>query len=634
MPIPMPVGVPLMDALDRFDLVTAHRLYEREAAGRSPAEVWRTAALHRRHDLLLAVLVLHRHQGIERRLWETPREGSLNGELQRVLTGNFAPSLVDYVKQRPYYSERPERITQQNLNCELQFIQSPQPEVIACRHLAIAWLLQIEASGKPDYEILGDKTLLPQHVGFATQDLFRRMAENAPVRLVPLADWGAFIAAQLAEIAASGGPQSRRFFINSNTHALACELKVKPGPNGPRYVANVYDPNITAAHKRTASPSLQRFEALQASDLVRNAQSMAAYFAGEEEATVLWAPPDGVESLPPRVPGGDPERRVGGPVPLPTASVVFRLMHIGAAGSLRDLLPAFADLAESDPQLAATVLEGRQADGTPALHIGMQYGLVHAVQAYAALVATMVPDLDPDDHIRLLAAHQPNGTPALFMAMQNGRTPVIGPFFELVQTSGLSIEAQIDLLAGRTSDDGFPCLAMAIQEDRLEAASAYLDAMARHSGLGIAGQVSLLAATGQDGRTALDLGLMQGEPATLEAVVKWIAGRESFSAADRCELLLARDSEGMPALARAMEEDFLADNVRAFVSAVLASPMEEMDKVNVLLGGASPGDLLLHARAHDGAECIAAYREEVLAARPSLAVQLMLLSEVPRRRRN
>jgi hypothetical protein len=81
-----------------------------------------------------------------------------------------------------------------------------------------------------------------------------------------------------------------------------------------------------------------------------------------------------------------------------------------------------------------------------------------------------------------------------------------------------------------------------------------------------------------------------------------------------------------------MEAD-AADNIAAFVDAVLASDLDETDKVHVLTAGGAPGSLLHHARSHGSDQAIAAFRASVLRSSLPTAVQELLLQESSSRRR-
>lgn len=238
----------------------------------------------------------------------------------------------------------------------------------------------------------------------------------------------------------------------SSVHVVAWELKVKPGPAGPRYVANFYDPNLTAAHKRVASASLRRFEALQAKDLFSKPGELQRCFGEGAITKVMTVPPGGPTALPPLVRGGDPRRRVTGPVLPVNADVIHQLLLGGFAGTLKDIRPAFAELVQSSPQQARQALVALSGKGTPGLYFALQNGLAHTVGAYGGLVGAASPD--PKEHAELLAARSAVGTSGAFMAMQFGHASTVRAFFDLVIASGLPVHLQVELLAAKASIKG------------------------------------------------------------------------------------------------------------------------------------------------------------------------------------
>ena len=625
----LPGDTPLLEALHRLDLPAARALYEREAAGRSPVQVWRAAAEAGRQDLLLAVLTLHRHQNIERRLWATPRAGSANGELHRALDPRLGSALTQHVKQLPYFSEKPHRITDQNLNDELP-LPGDEDERICCRHLALNWALQVMQAGKPDYEMLRDAEALQRGLPAGLEALYDRLLVAAPeVHLVPLGDWGPFAAAQLQALAARALPATKCLLVLSGNHVMAWSLKAKTGPDGdPRLVANFHDPNLTAAHKRVASGSLQRFEALRAEELLPRTGSLAEYFGVETDAMIIALPEGGPAGLPDPPPGGDPQRRVTGPLPPLRPSVMHHLGVGGFAGTLRDLLPAFAELARRDPAQAAEFLAGCSDEGVPALHMALQDGRAHLIAEFGRLLA--VAQLDEDDHADLLAASDAEGVTGLFMAMQEGQAEAVRAFIACVAESGLPPSRQVTLLSGHAPDGGLG-LAVARRPKGLAALHAFLDGLAAHEGLSLRDKVTLIGQPGRSERPALGHALVDGEPGAVAALTGWIT-RQGFSAQDQCDLLMAFDDDDTPGLTRAMEAD-AAENVAAFVDAVLASALDETDKVHVLTAGVAPGSLLGHARSHGSDEAIAAYRAGIRRSNLPPAVQDLLLQESSRRRR-
>jgi uncharacterized protein len=619
-------GSPMLQALRRGDTGMLRTLYQQEAAGRTPLDVWRDASARGRHDLQHAVLVLHRHESIEAQLAHTPRETApgeprtLNAELHRPLGTKAHAELIDHVKQFPYYSEKAQRLTFDNLNCKVPFTDGGDVgcRAIECRHLATAWALQA-ASGKPDYASLRDADGVQRSVPFSMQPLYQRLMTSAPENhLVALKGWGSFIASQLRDLAATGEEASRRMLFGSGNHMMAMELKVKPGASGCRYVANFYDPNVTAAHKRVASGDLRQFESLRMDKVFSSPQDRDNYFKDESVAMVTVVPDGGEPSIPPLKPGGDPERRLSGELPPLDESIMNHLMHGGFAGTLRDILPAFAELARKAPHEAVTLLAGRANDNA-GLCAAMFTGQAHAVHAFSALMA-LVP---PSEHAWLLAARGANDIPALQAGITFKHAPAVRAFIDAVAASAVPPAEQVKLLAAQLSVNGLTALAVAMGRGHLDSVNAYLDGLAAHQALGAEHKVALLSLEDGPGLPALARGLLQGPPDTAAALTGWIA-RQDFSAEDRRHLLVAPDRRGTPALVHLLHEE-AADNVRAYVSAVLDSPMEEADKLHVLAAGEDPADWRQRAAAHEGSVAMAAYRNAVRQSSLPPAAQERLL---------
>jgi hypothetical protein len=533
------------------------------------------------------------------------------------------------LKVRPYFSPKPHRITSQNLNDVLP-LPGHASERICCRHLALNWLLQVMATGKPDYAMLGDAQALQQGLPPGLDDLHDRLLGAAQeVHLVPLNDWGRFAAAQLLALAAQGLPSTKCLMVLSGNHVMAWALKAKPGPGGePRFVANFHDPNLTAAHKRVAAAHLQPFEALKAEDLFTDPHALRDYFGAETDAMVVTVPSDAAAGLPEAPPGGDPQRRLAGPLPPMRPSVMHHLGLGGFAGTLRDLRPAFAELAHRDPARAIEFLAGHSNDGVPALHIALQDGHAHVVAEFGRLLA--LAPFDEDDQAELLAACDAEGTSGLFMAMQDGQAEAVRAFVDCVAASGLPPARQVTLLSGRAPPHDLG-LVLAMSPQGWPALQPFLDGLAAHHGLSLTDKAALLNLPSRDGRPALGHGLVRGEPQAVAALARWIT-QQGFSADDQCELLMAFDDDDTPALARAMDADRAA-SVGAFVDAVLASGLGADDKVHILGAGDAPGALLARARSRNCEAAVAAFRAGIQRSSLPADAQALLLQDASRRRR-
>lgn len=478
-------------------------------------------------------------------------------------------------KEVPYYSKKPDRNNRANLNCQAPYPGAPEGsnEVVECRHLALTWASQLQATGKPDYAAFDSKDAIRKSVRPDAGALCFGLLTRAPdVQLVPLGQWGGFIAEQLKSLEAAGAPAARQWLVNSGAHCMALELKVKQGSSGVRYVARFYDPNRTATHKRMGSNSIAEFEALTVTALLNNPSWRQAYFGKESVAVVTPLPPGGAASLPP---ARDPDRRLAGPIPPLDVSVMDPLLTYGFAGTLRDIKQQVVELASQSPAEAEQLLAGRGSDGSP--------GLSFAVA---------------DDH-----AH------------------AVGAFIDLVAASGLDKPAQMRLLAAQARQ-GELGLAEAWGKCGPEVGQAYLDALDRHPLLDASDKAQLLATSGPDRRTALVHALVSGKPGTVATLTGWIA-RLDVPARVRCALLLAID-HGRPALAEPMRLN-AADRVMAYAKAVLDSPMSDREKVHVLTAGLPAGQLLVAVRRLGASQSIHAYGRAIQHSSLPMAAKAALL---------
>jgi hypothetical protein len=479
-------------------------------------------------------------------------------------------------KQVPYYSEKPDRDNSASLNCQAPYPGAPQGsnEVVECRHLALTWASQLQATGKPDYAAFGSKDAIRKTVQPEAEALYSHLVTRSPdVQLVPLDQWGGFMAQQLKSLEAAGAPAAGQWLVNSGNHAMALELKVKPDSGGMRYVARFYDPNLTATHKRVGSNSIAEFEALTITALLNNPSLQQAYFGKGSVAMLVPLPPAGAASLPA---ASDPDRRVAGPIPPLDASVMDPLLAYGVAGTLRDIEQQVVELASRHPAKAEHLLAARGSDGSP--------GLSFAVA---------------DSH-----AH------------------TVGAFIDLVAASGLDKPAQMRLLAAQARQ-GELGLAEALGKCRPETAQAYLDALDRHPLLDASDKVQLAATRGPDRRTALVHALATGAPETVAALTAWIA-RLDVTPEVRCALLLAIDHDGSPALAEPMQVN-AADRVTAYARAVLDSPMSDREKVYVLKAGVPAGQLMAAAARQGARDAIVAYGTAIQRSSLPLAAKAALL---------
>lgn len=562
---------PLLQALRGFDLPLARQLYTEESDDRSVTAAWHHAVVASRTDLLIAILVLHAGESIEAQLGAVPRDDSLNGELHLPLRFTGAPGLAVHLKQFPYYSEKPGRRSSANLNCEAFFpAQQGQAKTqIICRHLAMAWLMQHDSpAGKPDYQALGTIDAIARHVPRSIDALYMSLLNRADeVHVVRHSDWGQFTVERFQALERSGA-STARIFIQSQNHALAAEFRIKhTDSQAPQYVLNVYDPNVTAAHKRLSSDDLARFEEGRLQDFLKDDKWLHTYFKEADTALVaVGIPAGGMAKLSELPPAGLVDRRVSSVLPPLDTSVIHQLMHLGLGGTLRDLKVDLLRLAERSPQEAfellnttregwsglagavayeqtdsiaafceivissplnqeqkATLLGGLDGKENPALYNSMVES--RSVAVCRMLIDAMVQSgLDAETRAKLLAAHGKSAIPAQSEAMVKGRAPFVQAFVEGVVGSDLPLEVQRDLLHARRAD-GTPALYLTMMENQPRVVYAFVRSVLA-SPLPGAIKLEVLEAKIQ-GHSALDWAQASGLDEPVAAFKKAIADHKA-----------------------------------------------------------------------------------------------------------
>lgn len=618
-------GTPLRNALIQRDKPRVTQLFAQEAAGRPLVDVWRDAAKNGRTDTLLAAIVLHPRVPTRRMLTAAPRDdNALNGEYHRLLsTGE--PELVSLAKEMPYYSEKPGRVNTENLNGQVPFTDPPpavEPNIF-CRHLAIAWLFDIETTGKPDYVAFNDRNKLPLVVTKELEGLLVTLQNHAPgAQIQPIDRWGRFVAEQFESLAGAGG--TKRLLVYSSQHAMGAELKVKPGPLGPRYVLNFYDPNVTAAHRRAASDSTTSFETLQLKDFLRGTAALPAYF--RDEGSVLTVPvPRRSEllALQQNATPLEPDRRITGPLRQLDAGLLLHLARGGYTGTLHDLKPQMLALAQKEPQkMHRFMLGGEAAEVTP-LYLAMQGGNPHTVHALGDIILAL--PADDETRTKMLAAQRQQGACGLVMAMQDGAAPVVRAYGAMLAASRLPPKLQRDLLSARHPFTRHIASVTAAVNGRLDSLREYLHAVATNPSFTPKDRFELLAIRGTGGRPALQIAAMYGDAACLRELMDWTLASD-LSTDHKRKLLLGQDDRRVGAL-EGMVELNKPENMTAYVQAVLESNVRDTLKVQVLQGHAAPGKLRAAAQRHAFNEAWQAYATAIKASQLSPQAKATLLQD-------
>ena len=119
-------------------------------------------------------------------------------------------------------------------------------EVVECRHLSLTWASQLQATGKPDYAAFGSKDAIRNSVRPEAEALYINLLTRSPdVRLVPLDQWGGFMAEQLKSLEAAGVPAARQWLVNSGNLTLI--RGNVDGDNGIEFEIAVEDGSVAAS---------------------------------------------------------------------------------------------------------------------------------------------------------------------------------------------------------------------------------------------------------------------------------------------------------------------------------------------------------------------------------------------------
>ena len=258
---------PITQALRDLDLAAAKRALEK--TGAPPIRF-----VARRHqDRLVGILALNDTEKLD--AWH--RRGLLNPALQPA----DASGIRDFVKQ---FSYRKLPTGRKKLVClNDRVTRDDTRQKIVCRHLATYWLLHrpLLANGKIDYTSLTSKKHLKEAFKGENENAHDFYISNCTnCHLVENHRWGNFLAMQFREMADTGThAEPKRILINSDNHALACELRIKHGTDGvPTYAVDFYDPNVTASHRRVRTQDLEAIESLSMARLINNRLATNVYY--------------------------------------------------------------------------------------------------------------------------------------------------------------------------------------------------------------------------------------------------------------------------------------------------------------------------------------------------------------------
>ena len=462
---------------------------------RSVQEAWRDAVKNDQRDIQRAILLLHAEQKRDFRLLQ---EDPLTDE-----------GVVKILKEIPYFS--PKRGLLQCFNGQAMF--SGKNEKITCRHLAEHRQGVQEKSGqlKFDDAQFANEKVIAATVSYDTEAKHYHLKAHAKeVRLFHNRDFGKMLVQQL-EAMALKKETARLILLESTNHAMSVGLKIKEKNGKPRYVAELFDPDITTSHVRVASDNLQTLETLTLKNFINTEDTYKHYYRKLGELSIMFIRPSPQEE---------------------------QVKANRGAGALenRTLTSCIAD-EEISP-------------------VAILYMLENGFAGDLRRLKTEIASRSEEEQIQLVAAKNADGAPAVFRALLNGHPDAIKAFGELLEL--VRPKDFAELLAAKNHDqDSFLPVVLYLGARHIDTIKAFGELL---KWVPPEERSELLAAKFHTGVSGLGTALQNGRANVIKAfgaLLEWVLP------AERGELLAAKDAAGTPGLYRALQNEH-ADAIKAF----------------------------------------------------------------------
>ena len=502
--VDQPVVGPIARALMHYDLPAARAALKK--FNRSPMFF----RVKRDEDRLIGMLALNDTASLA--AWHQ------KGLLEQALATVTAPGIKSQLKQFPYTSVKPGRNPLLNLNGKVNF-RGTQTKIV-CRHLAVHWLLDkpLNEAGKISYRPFQSAENLQKTVARASDALYEHyITHSAEAHLVANDEWGTFLARQFREMEESQGVSApKRFLLNSENHAMACELKIKLDQDSASvYVVHFYDPNSTGTHRRIRTEDLASIEAISMADLINNRRRTASYYRNQS-LTLAFAVSDAMPRPVPNtrksrglfVSWNETGRVVSQPEGImhrtlfskPTAPhqatsngspdinaisggrVDQNYLYLLLDGRFTGELPnAFAEIAKiPDTKRQFEIFSAAGAMGLSGFALAMQSGYTDTVKAYVRGLLESAT-LSSGEKTSILSREFPKAGygSGLWCALGWGRTQTVTAFIEAVIASPALSPAQKRTVLETRNAAGECSLELAKNNFHLNAVNAYKKAIAR-----------------------------------------------------------------------------------------------------------------------------------------------------------
>lgn len=476
---------------------------------------------------------------------------------------------------------------------------------IVCRHLAVHWIVSrikhledrrlptdgtgplsskdLKSSWRYTYADMKSPSSIAGTVQTSTETLWSQLEDQPPFAIFEADRFGTLLAHEMKRMQ-SAGVDRRWFCVRTQGHALAFELALKPRLNGDKtlesdLVVNLYDPNLTATHRRLMDSDTAHLESRALSHWIGQAAQKEYFPSGD-------MPPIGVAfAWPPRV--TDDKR----PAPL--------LMLSAEAMTC----PAFLELATESQSLPTikTALTALPHDAFKRLasppHPSwfdeqIEQDNPAAVTAFTVTSLSRT-DLTAEERISLIAPEWDQAgtypTP-LGVAMACGHAAVVTALVRavLVPDNGLNSDARAHILLGADAES--TALHRGMEAGHAEAVRAYVDEICK-------APATVLTATDKAALLAgAHLHIAEEEPAAFriaesrssqrprrmrqyEALFQWaqgVASRADLALATRATVCAAVDDSGASAASMAIQRGN-PQAAAAIVCGLLSAGLSQQD---------------------------------------------------------
>jgi ShET2 enterotoxin, N-terminal region len=433
----------LDQALKTFDLDAAQALVKKEQGIRQDTDFWRDVAENKLNhpDLLRAMLILYPNEAAKLAKQYIQLKPNTTGESRISLLhhkmkekdpqGNYRldEALRDRLRAIPYFSDtHPVSVSYNGQHG------------IFCAERSTLWTMQrIFNNGKSDYPMLTTRLLENADVNKAkiryqaivqhTEEVY--LVLNAPLPENPQQKtFGDMLFNQFQKMKPG---ETVRLTVESPSHAMSLDLKVKFENGKIWYVANFHDPNGDT-HIHVQTDCLEEVKSWILPAFLASDFHLSTYYKGRQHSLVRVIPSEATLKLPPPLRLQGRSCNMDYTTTRYTDDTVFTMLVEGFDQNLDGL----KDILRSMPAKQAYNFLMFKALGNTGCYAACLQG--HA-KAFKKLCEAMEgSQLLPDQILNLLTTPNKDGTPPLLRAWQSGHTDIVEAFLNYLPKSGLSPE--------------------------------------------------------------------------------------------------------------------------------------------------------------------------------------------------